>query len=113
MAVVGEAPCQCLISGGHHTTSPALISSTLPSGTGQTGAGYDHKTLSGGVGMPEGTGSRLKGYVGNRIWRGFVGTEQRVMPHIAGKCRVASHTGRRVPTLVITCTSLPVSAAWD
>src|ERR687894_791991 len=30
MAVVGEAPCQCLTPGGHQTTSPALISRTLP-----------------------------------------------------------------------------------
>src|SRR3989442_10212595 len=30
MAVVGEAPCQCLTCGGHQITSPALISSTGP-----------------------------------------------------------------------------------
>src|SRR4029453_2458191 len=30
MAVVGEAPCQCLTCGGHQSTSPALISSIGP-----------------------------------------------------------------------------------
>src|SRR5215210_6157534 len=30
MAVVGEAPCQCLTPGGHQMESPALISRTLP-----------------------------------------------------------------------------------
>src|SRR4051794_13326842 len=30
MAVLGEAPCQCLSPGGNHTTSPALISSMGP-----------------------------------------------------------------------------------
>src|SRR3954469_17696719 len=29
MAVVGVAPCQCLWPGGHQTTSPARISTTL------------------------------------------------------------------------------------
>src|SRR5919197_520910 len=30
IAVVGEAPCQCLTCGGHQITSPALISSIGP-----------------------------------------------------------------------------------
>ena len=76
MALLGEAPCQCLTPGGHQTTSPALISCTGPSrlrGSTHT-CGHD-KALPRRVGVPVRARTRLEGDIGAAIGRGVVGRE--------------------------------------
>ena len=86
MAVVGEAPCQCLTCGGHQITSPALIVlyRASPCLCPANASGHD-QVLPCRVHVPGGSGPWLEGDIRTGNVRRIIGRKQRVDTDMAGK----------------------------